>query len=300
MNRHTVPGRVAASVGAVVALAALLSGCAPAADETARRPVSSQTRHTNPSAKPTQDAPSTGLPTDSATPSPAATPPGPPPPAPILTPVPLGTVVAEGNVASPKGSIHFHYRVVSNGDNTYSAEYSGFTSTVPIPVSVTLIDVPPRVGDGLTYHGIGDHALGAPTTSPAAPSSASLGIKPSFLTTLVTYSAAASADGVPVELGPDKVLAVTSIHWSIPVRQTNVHPVDGGTRSNAAGAVSATTPSGAPAGYVVAPGDTTGRVAERFGISVPDLLWLNQGASVFDKNQNLYQGTTLNLDPESL
>jgi LysM repeat protein len=300
MNRHTVPGRVAASVGAVVALAGLLSGCAPSADETARRPASSQTRHTTPSAKPTHDAPPTGLPTDSATPSPAATPPGPPPPAPILTPVPLGTVVAEGNVASPKGSIHFHYRMVSNGDNTYSAEYSGFTSTVPVPVSVTLIDVPPRVGDGLTYHGIGDHPLGAPTTSPAAPSSASLGIKPSFLTTLVTYSAAASADGVPVELGPDKVLAVTSIHWSIPVRQTNVHPVDGGTRSNAAGAVSATTPSGAPAGYVVAPGDTTGRVAERFGISVPDLLWLNQGASVFDKNQNLYQGTTLNLDPESL
>jgi LysM repeat protein len=297
MNRHIVPVRVAASVGAVVALAVLLSGCAPSADETAPRPVSSQTRHTTPSPKPPQAAPSTGLPTDSVTPSPA---PSPPPPAPILTPVPLGTVVAEGNVASPKGSIHFHYRMVSNGDNTYSAEYSGFTSTVPVPVSVTLIDVPPRVGDGLTYHGIGDHALGAPTTSPAAPSSASLGTKPSFLTTLVTYSAAASADGVPVELGPDKVLAVTSIHWSIPVRQTNVHPVDGGTRPNAAGAVSATTPSGAPAGYVVAPGDTTGRVAERFGISVPDLLWLNQGASVFDKNQNLYQGTTLNLDPESL
>lgn len=299
MNRQTVPGRVAASVGAVAALAVLLSGCAPAADGTEQRPVSTQTRHSTPSAKPPHGAPSTGHPTGSVTPTPTPAP-TPPPPAPILTPVPLGTVVAEGDVASPKGSIHFHYRMVSNGDSTYSAEYSTFTSTVPVPISVTLIDVPPRVGDGLTYHGIGDHPLGGPTTSPAAPSSASLGIKPSFLTTLVTYSSAASADGVPVELGPNKVLAVTTLHWSIPVRQTNVHPIDGGTRPNAAGAVTGTTSSGGPAGYLVAPGDTTARVAERFGISVQDLLWLNQGPSLFDTNQNLYQGTTLNLDPESL
>ena len=39
-----------------------------------------------------------------------------------------------------------------------------------------------------------------------------------------------SAANVPVELGPNKVLAVNTVHWSIPARQTNVHPVDGGTR----------------------------------------------------------------------
>jgi hypothetical protein len=97
-------------------------------------------------------------------------------------------VVAEGDVASPKGSIHFHYRMVSNGDNTYSAQYSDFTSTVPVPVSVTLIDVPPNVGDGLTYHGVGDHQLGGPTTTAAPTSAASLGSEgqPSYLGTLVT------------------------------------------------------------------------------------------------------------------
>ncbi|HEY5222522.1 MAG TPA: hypothetical protein VIJ18_05665 [Microbacteriaceae bacterium] len=94
--------------------------------------------------------------------------------------------------------------MIANGDNTYSAQYSGFTSTVPVPVSVTLIDIPPKVGDGLTYHGVGDHQLGGPTTTAAPASSASLGSEgqPAYLGTLVTYSSAASSDGVPVELGP--------------------------------------------------------------------------------------------------
>ena len=29
--------------------------------------------------------------------------------------------MAQGDVASPKGSIHFHYRMIADGDNTYSA-----------------------------------------------------------------------------------------------------------------------------------------------------------------------------------
>ncbi|MFF2773023.1 hypothetical protein ACFVUP_38580, partial [Streptomyces bacillaris] len=107
-------------------------------------------------------------------------------PTPTLTPVPAGTVVAEAGVASPKGSIHFHYRVVSNGDGTYSAQYSNFSSTVPVPVSVTFIDVAPRVGDGLTFHGVGAHQLGGPTSGAAPASSVVLADdtgQPSYLGT---------------------------------------------------------------------------------------------------------------------
>jgi LysM repeat protein len=191
--------------------------------------------------------------------------------------------------------------MVADGDNTYSAEYSRFTSTVPVPVSVTLIDVPPRVGDGLTYHGVGDHVLGGPTTSAGAASVASLDIgQPSYLDTLVTYSSVASDDGVPVELGPNKVLAVNTVHWSVPVRQSNVHPVDGGARPNANGTVTAKTASGAPKRYDVAEGDVTEIVAQRFGIPVQYLLWLNSDLGVIDGNQTLYSSTTLNLDPDSL
>jgi hypothetical protein len=233
-----------------------------------------------------------------ATPEPVSV----PQPSPTLVPVAAGTVVAQGDVASPKGSIHFHYRVVSNGDNTYAAQYSGFTSTVPVPVSVTFIDIPPRVGDGLTWHGVGDHQLGGPTTSAAAASSESLGSvgRPSYLTTLVTYSSAPTDDGVPIELGPDKVLAVNTVHWSIPVRQSNVHPADGGSRQYAAGKVTATTAGGAPRSYRVAAGDVTSVVAARFGITVADLIWLNANLEVFGDEQYLYADTTLNLDPDSL
>ncbi|WP_460573633.1 LysM peptidoglycan-binding domain-containing protein [Humibacter soli] len=284
-------------IGAAAAVTLALAGCSPAAESASAHATHSHAARTKtPTSTPTE-TPNPAI-SHLATAEPAAT----PMPSPTITPVPAGTVVAEGDVASPKGSIHYHYRVVANGDNTYSAQYSGFTSTVPIPVSVTLIDIPPQVGDGLTWHGVGDHQLGGPTTSAAPASSVSLGSEdqPSYLTTLVTYSSAPTDDGIPVELGPNKVLAVDTVNWSIPVRQSNVHPVDGGARTYAAGTVTATTGSGAPKSYVVAPGDITSVVADRFGISVEDLIWLNSNLQVFGDQQYLYEGTTLNLDPDSI
>jgi LysM repeat protein len=192
--------------------------------------------------------------------------------------------------------------MVANGNNTFSAEYSGFTSTVPVPISVTLLPSPPRVGDGLTYHGIGDHLLGGPTTTAVAGSLVGLASAgpPSYFLALVTYSSVASSNGVPVELGPNKVLAVSVVHWTIPPRQTNVHPADAGGRPYAAGTVTSRTAAGAPRRYLVASGDVTEVVAKRFGISVADLIWLNANLQVFGDQQYLYAGTTLNLDPNNL
>ncbi|MGN7800406.1 LysM domain-containing protein [Leifsonia sp. 22587] len=295
--RRLMLGTVATA--ALVAATAGLSGCAlfggdaKAVSAPHRTPHASGTATTSP-----RSTPGVGILTGS--PTPTATPTAPPPPAPTLTQVPAGTVVAQGSVASPKGSIHYRYRVVSTGDGMYSVEYSGFTSTVPVPVSATFLETPPSVGDGLTYHGIGDHALGGPTTAAAPQTSAVLGKKPSYLTTLVTYSSVASEDGVPVELGPNKVLAVNTVSWSIPPRQSNVHPVDGGPLVGARGAVTETTASGAPARYVVAVGDTTEKVAQRFGIPVSYLVWLNADRQVFDAQQQLYSSVTLNLNPDDL
>jgi hypothetical protein len=303
--------RTLGAVGVAVVITAALAGCfampghatthahkaSPVPSDSATPLATPTASATFPSPTPSAAAPNPAI-SHLATPEPVAS----ALPAPTLTPVPAGTVVAQGDVASPKGSIHFHYRVVANGNNTYAVQYSGFTSTVPVPVSTTLIDIPPRVGDGLTWHGVGDHQLGGPTTAAAPASSASLGSvgQPSYLTTLVTYSSVTSGDGVPIELGPNKVLAVNTIRWSIPVRQSNVHPSDGGTRTYAAGTVTAKTASGAPKKYLVAPGDITSVVAARFGISVADLIWLNANLEVFGAQQYLYEGTTLNLDPDSL
>lgn len=290
--------RNVAVIVAAAMITAALAGCVPAAENASAHGTPTRSRHAEATRTPTASAAPNPALSHPATVGPVAT----PVPSPTLSPVPAGTVVAEGDVASPKGSIHFHYRAVADGDNTYSVQYSNFTSTVPVPVSVTLIDIPPRVGDGLTWHGVGDHLLGGPTTSAAPVSTASLGSEdqPAYLGTLVTYSSVASDDGEPVELGPNKVLAVDSISWHIPVRQSNVHPVDGGARSYAAGTVTATTPGGAPKSYLIAPGDITSVVAQRFGISVEDLIWLNADLQVFGDQQYLYEGTTLNLDPDSL
>jgi hypothetical protein len=295
-------GATGMALGALI----LLTGCF----QVAKTPAGHATRTHSPRPSATAFAdpdPSTQTP-DPTTPDPSASHPATPEPitvaapAPFLTSVPRGTVVAAGDVASPKGSIHFHYHVVANGNNTYSAQYSGFTSSVPVPISVTFLQSPPRVGDGLTYHGVADHRLGGPTTTAAAGSSVSLGTigQPSYLATLVTYSSATSAAGIPIELGPNKVLAVNSVYWSVPARKTNVHPLDHGASSYASGAVTAKTSSGAPRRYLVAPGDITSVVAKRFGISVRDLIWLNANLEVFGSQQYLYKGTTLNLDPNSL
>ncbi|MDN4597078.1 LysM domain-containing protein [Leifsonia virtsii] len=299
-------GRSTVIVAAAAVALVALSGCAPTAAKalghTRPHTPATQTARATPTAPASSPPPSPAQPLPSSgSPAPAA-PSAPPAPAPFITPVPAGTVVAQGDVASPKGSIHFHYRMVSDGDDTYSAQYSNFTDTAPIPISVTLLDTPPRVGDGVTYHGVGDHVLGGPTSTVAAPSSANIGTAPSSLVALVTYSsvAAADADSVPVELGPDKVLAVTTVHWSVPARQTNVHPVDGGARPLAGGDITATTASGAPKSYRVGHGDLPAEVADRFGITLQDLKWLNPGSGAFDADGNLYEDAVLNLDPEAL
>ncbi|GAA4668301.1 LysM domain-containing protein [Frondihabitans cladoniiphilus] len=308
--------RGVAVAATAIAVTGMLAGCSPAHKNAV-------THTTTRSAHPTPRVSASTVPTDSASPTPApssaptaapnpavshaatpepAAPAAPVVPPPYSTPVPTGTVVAEGDVSSPKGSIHFHYRFVSNGDTTYSVQYSGFTSTLPVPVGATLFQIAPSVGDGLTSHGTGDGLLGGPTSAPQS-SAEPLGKtgKPSYLTSLVTYSAApVNASGLPTEIQSGKVLAVTPVRWSIPARATNVHPVDGGTRALASGTVTAHAASGAPSRYLIASGDLTSVVAARFGLSIADLIYLNPNLQVFGDQQYLYSGTTLNLDPDVL
>lgn len=299
-HNQPILSRVMLTVGVAAGIALTLSGCFPTATHA--------TAHKTPSHHPRPSVTATPTPTPPPPPDPALSHPATPGPtnpafvAPTITPIPVGTVVASGDVASPKGSIHYHYTVTTNGYSGYSANFSSFTSTVPVPISVTMLEIPPKVNDGLTYHGLGDHPLGGPTTNPAPASSVDLNSAgpPSYLVALVTYSSATSMAGLPVELGPNKVLAVTTLKWSIPLRETNVHPADTGAVTFATGTVTAKTAAGAPKRYLVAPGDLAEAVAKRFSISVEDLIWLNTGLQVFGDEQYLYSGTTMNLDPNSL
>lgn len=302
-----------AIVGGVVAGAALVSvvvsavlfttGSTPfaagAPTEAPRPTTVARTSSPTPSVSPSPSP----LPTASSSPSPRAA--TPPPqdasvPAPFVTPVAAGTVVAEADVASPKGSVHFHYRVVAVGDDTYSAELTNATSSLPVPLTAAFFEIAPSVGDGITYGGDGGVGIGGLTAAPTS-ASGSFGAvsQPSYLSTLVVYSTSTSSD-VPVELATGKVLAVAPVAWSVPARQTNIAPVDSGATAFATGTLEATTASGAPKRYTVAPGDLIDVVAQRFGVSVSALLYLNQGLQVLDDEQHLFEGTTLVLDPDSV
>lgn len=290
------------TIGLVVVAAIGLSGCSLLRGGTGDLPAPSRSATVTPSApaspSATADTEADRL-RESASPRPpTAEPSQVSMPAPTISTIPDGTVLVEADVVSPKGSVRFHYRVVATGDS-YTIEYSGFTSTLPVAVGVMLVDTAPRVGDGITYHGVGDATLGGPTSTPTSTSTPLTGSSydPSWLGSIVTYSDATTDQQVPLEIGPGKVLAVDPVRWVVPARTTNVHPVDAGARTGANGSVSATTGSGAPARYTIAPDDQIGDVAARFGISVEALIWLNHDLRVYGQQQWLYEGTDLNLDP---
>ncbi len=307
MGATTTTGRtISAAVIGLVTVAAL-GGCSLLRSDDGALPAPSRTSSTAPGRTPSADpsaqaeqaardriAESASPRTPTAAPSEASA------PEPTLSAIAPGTVVTEGDVASPKGSVHFHYRVVAQaGDSPFRMEFSGFTSTLPVAVGATLLDTTPAVGDGITWHGVGDHVLGGATAAPGTSSSVALdGVRtdPSGLGSIVTYSAASAGQDVPVELGADKVLAVQQVRWAVPTRTTNVHPVDSGARPNATGTVTALG-DGRPSEYQIAPDDLIGDVASRFGITVRDLVWLNPDVTVYGDQQYLYEGTTLNLDP---
>jgi len=290
---------VAVVVSAVLFATDVTPFAAGSTTESARPTTVARTSPPTPSATPTP----TPTPTGPATPSPRAA--TPPPqeaavPAPFVTPVTAGTVVAEGDVASPKGSIHFHYRVVANGDDTYATEWSNVTSSLPVTIGVGFFATPPSVGDGLTDQGEGAFDLGGATTVPTS-SSWTLGqvSQPSYLGSLVVSTSSAAAD-VPVEIGVGKVLAVAPVSWSVPPRPTNIVTVDGGAADFASGPITATTSAGGPKRYQVAAGDLIDAVAQRFGVSVSALIYMNQGLQVIDDQQHLFEGTTLVVDPDSI
>ncbi|MBP1240945.1 LysM repeat protein [Frigoribacterium sp. PvP120] len=299
-------GRVIAIVGGVVAVATIAIGAVGWAlwpGEAEPTPTTTATRTAQAAAPSTPSStPTVATATGSPTPRPATAPPADPAvPAPFVTPVAAGTVVSEGDVRSPKGSVAYHWRATANGDDTFSMEYSGFTSTLPVPVGATLIEIAPSVGDGLTAHGPGDLQLGGPTTEPALATSTLLGTStPGYLGTLVTYSAATDGADLPVEIGPEKVLAVTPVTWSVPGRQTNIVVADSGSADLATGTVVSSTAAGGPRGYLVAAGDTIDAVAARFGITPAALIYLNAGLLVTGDQQYLIYGNTINLDPDSV
>ncbi len=83
----------------------------------------------------------------------------------------------------------------------------------------------------------------------------------------------------------------SDVVWSITPQRIDLVAADAGPRAAAKGEV--TIVDGAPTAYAVAPNDLVENVAERFGMTVDDLLYLNVFRS--PSGETLRTGETLNL-----
>lgn len=283
-------GRTRARAAVVVALvgtsALLLTGCSLFGDDA---PLPKPTGHAAPSASATQ-GPVDGSGTTGDTAQPVAAPQA----------VPAGTVVAETDAVSKSGDTSIHVRVVANDHGTFDAQLSGYRTTQPQPMSVEFRRTA-QFGDGYDGRAVATTRWDAQAQPPGTVSLSDAGADPDWLRTVVL---------VPVQSDGDdddrpwvqKVLAIGTLSWSIPDPEPDLHVTLGAARPGAYGyafdaddqTLRGTT--GTPVAYRVNEGDDQTTIAERFGITVEQLQWLNPQMPTSGKDWVL-AGSWLNLDP---
>lgn len=206
--------------------------------------------------------------------------------------VPTGTVVAETDAVSKTGETSIHVRVVANEDGSYDAQFSGYRTTNPQPMTVEFR----RSADygAPRTQAVGQVTWQADTEAPAGVGLSEAGAHPDWLHTVVLVPAE-SPEGQSDADRPwvGAVLAVGTLQWNIPQPYPNLRATAGKDRPGAYGTVSDR--DGVPATYRVASGDDTATVAERFGLTRPQLQWLNPTLALL--GNELYEGSALNLDP---
>ncbi|TAJ49453.1 MAG: LysM domain-containing protein [Herbiconiux sp.] len=92
------------------------------------------------------------------------------------------------------------------------------------------------------------------------------------------------------------VLAAAPIVWTLSPQRPDLDVADSGAMTGATGSV-AVDASGSASSYTVAAGDTLSSIAERFGISVDDLFYLNPSRVPAPQDPSAYTGEVLNLSP---
>ncbi|MCU1409507.1 MAG: hypothetical protein JWR04_214 [Rhodoglobus sp.] len=202
---------------------------------------------------------------------------------------PVGTVLAVGEFDPADGVTGTVELTVAPGGRT-RVSIIGFTSTLPAEASLQLSPYPltaeRRCIDGFAFD------LGLP---PYDNDKLDLdltkfgGDDPSFL------------DGAVISMGlrdglgcVRTILARAPFAWSIPDMRPGLTVIDSGTASGAHGAV-VTDADGAPVEYTVASGDVYSAIADRFGISVDDLDYLNP----YRNEDGAIADEVLNLDRDN-
>jgi hypothetical protein len=186
----------------------------------------------------------------------------------------LKGVVATGELVSHDGKTSGHIMVLARNDGNFDVRMSDFRTSRAGSLDLALSAVP--------LHSTAKCAAETIYFSWGSVSSASYqtffleGVTdlargdPSFLRTVLLTQPATVADADSCGLS---VAAGASLTWTMPDMRPNLHVTDLGSRRYAAGKVKMV--DGAPAAYVVATNDVMAVIAERFGITVDDLMYLN-------------------------
>lgn len=216
--------------------------------------------------------------------------------------VPTGTVVAETDAVSTSGETRVHVRVVATDRGTFEARLSGYRTTNPQPMTIEFRRHA-APGDGPDGRAVGSTTWGqfAGDDLPDTVSLLDAGSDPSWLHVVVLVPAPQQDASSDMRPGVGSVLAVGSLTWSIPDPYPKMAVTDGTARPGAYGYAldhdSMPMAAGArPLAYRVAHGDEQLVVAERFGITVDELHWLNPQMQVGPDGW-LLEDALLNLDP---
>jgi nucleoid-associated protein YgaU len=90
------------------------------------------------------------------------------------------------------------------------------------------------------------------------------------------------------------VIAAAPIAWTLSLRRPDLKVADTGKTAGASGVV-AVDGSGAAVSYTVARGDTLSNIADRFGLTVDDIFYLNPTRLRGPQDPSAYTGEVLNL-----
>lgn len=216
--------------------------------------------------------------------------------------VPAGTVVAETDAVSKSGDTSIHVRVVADDHGTFEAQFSGYRTTEPQPMSVEFRRTA-KYGDHWDNGAVATTTWDASRPAPTSVSLRSAGTHPDYLHQVVLVPAAAEGEAYDARPWVDSVLALGTLDWKITEPFPDMKITVGKDRPGAYGYVFGKDGArydghGTPATYRVAHGDDQTTVAKRFGISIPELRWLNPTMRVRHDGW-IDEDSTLNLDPAS-
>ncbi|WIB77030.1 hypothetical protein DEJ28_15440 [Curtobacterium sp. MCPF17_002] len=213
-----------------------------------------------------------------------------------------GTVVAETDAVSKSGDTRIHVRVVANAGGTFDAELSGYRTTEPQPMSIEFRRTA-KYGDYWDNGAIGATSWSEHEPVPTSVSLRQAGTHPDYLHDVVLVPAPSGTGDDSARPWVGSVLGLGTLDWTIPNPFPGMHIVIGKDRPGAYGYVFGADgkrldDGGVPRTYAVAHGDDQTTVAMRFGITIPELRWLNPTMRV-KKNGWIYEDTILNLDPSA-